>query len=101
MLLDQAIREARAGSQAASGTLLHAAGREALLRYLNGGRVLFYVERAADILGLIAFAHREGIKPIVAGGRGAAGGGTEHGHAGVRLSLCPPDDLPTTIRPPR
>jgi hypothetical protein len=97
MLLDQAIREARAGPQVAFGTLLHAAGREALLRYLNGGRMVFYVERAADILGLIAFAHRERIRPIVAGGSEAWVVAAELAHADVPVILDPLEDLPETF----
>jgi hypothetical protein len=68
MLLEQAIREAR--GQAPFGapyTLLTPAGRETLARYLNGGRVVFDVERAADIRQLLAFCKRHGIRPLIAG----------------------------------
>src|SRR5450631_927680 len=68
MLLEQAIHEARAPRPIAQGALLHAAGREALTRYLTGGRVVFQVDRAADILGVVAFADRNGIKPVILGG---------------------------------
>jgi hypothetical protein len=67
MLLDQAIGEARtlSGEERA---LLHPNGREALARFLNGGRVVFGVDRAADIRRAIAFAKRNGMKPVIAGG---------------------------------
>jgi len=58
MLLDQAIAEAKGQGQPGPGALLHPAGRTALARYLANGRVVFEVERAADILAVIAFAER-------------------------------------------
>jgi hypothetical protein len=68
MLLEQAIREAR--GQAPYGapyTLLTPAGRETLARYLNGGRIVFDVDRAADIRQLLAFCKRHGLRPLIAG----------------------------------
>jgi hypothetical protein len=47
MLLDQAIRETRSPSAPDEHVLLHPAGREALAKYLSGGRVVFGVARAA------------------------------------------------------
>jgi hypothetical protein len=68
MLLDQAIRETRSPSSQDEHLLLHPMGREALAKYLNGGRVVFNVNRAADIRRAVAFARRNGMKPIIAGG---------------------------------
>jgi len=68
MLLDQAIRETRTPTTQDEHLLLHPLGREALARYLNGGRVVFGVSRAADIRRAIAFAKRNGMKPVIAGG---------------------------------
>lgn len=68
MLLDQAIRETRSPSSQDEHLLLHPLGREALAKYLNGGRVVFNVNRAADIRRAVAFAKRNGMKPIIAGG---------------------------------
>ncbi|MCX7033051.1 MAG: amidohydrolase family protein [Arenimonas sp.] len=65
MLLEQAVAEARAGS---GDGLLTRAGRTALARYLAGGRVVFHVDRAADIRQVLAFAKRHGMKPVIAGG---------------------------------
>ncbi|MDE2135995.1 MAG: amidohydrolase, partial [Gammaproteobacteria bacterium] len=65
MLLEQAIRETHSKEPFGSDTLLHPAGREVLARYLSGGRVVFGVERASDILEAIAFARRQGMKPVV------------------------------------
>ncbi|MEO8160176.1 MAG: amidohydrolase family protein [Arenimonas sp.] len=68
MLLEQAIREAHGGSPyEAPYTLLTPAGRETLARFLLGGRIVFNVERAADIRQLLAFCRKHGIKPLLTG----------------------------------
>jgi hypothetical protein len=94
MLLEQAIRESRTPGTPASGALLHIAGREALTRYLTGGRVVFAVDRAADILQVIAFAQRNGIKAIIAGGDEAWEVAKELAKADVPVILDPLNDLP-------
>ena len=65
MLLEQAVAEARSG---ADDGLLTRAGRAALQRYLAGGRVVFQVDRAADIRQALAFSKKHGLKPVIAGG---------------------------------
>ena len=94
MLLDQAIRETRASGVPAAGALLHAAGRETLARYLAGGRVVFSVDRAADILQVLSFAQRHGFKAIIAGGDEAWQVAKELAKADVPVILNPFDDLP-------
>jgi hypothetical protein len=64
MLLEQAVSEARAGS----GELLTRAGRAALSGYLAGGRVVFHVDRAADIRQALRFAKKHGMRPVIVGG---------------------------------
>lgn len=67
MLLEQAVHETRnrvTGDEA----LMHSLGREVFARYLAGGRIVFNVNRAADITRTLAFARRNGIKPVIAGG---------------------------------
>ena len=66
MLLDQAIEETRSPSSVQENALLHPAGRRALAKYLGGGRVVFRVSRAADIRRAVAFAKRNGMKPVIA-----------------------------------
>jgi hypothetical protein len=68
MLLDQAAREVRSPATAGARALLTAAGREVFARYLAGGRVVFHVDRAADIRQALAFAKRNRMKPVIAGG---------------------------------
>jgi Amidohydrolase family len=95
MLLEQAIHEARAQKPIAQGALLHTAGRAALTRYLMGGRVVFQVDRAADILGVVAFALRNGMKPVILGGDEAWLVAKDLAKADVPVILNPLDDLPT------
>jgi imidazolonepropionase-like amidohydrolase len=94
MLLEQAIREARAAGPAAPGALLHAAGKETLARYLAGGRVVFQVDRAADILEVVEFAQRSGMKPVILGGDEAWLVAKDLAKAHVPVILDPLDDLP-------
>lgn len=73
MLLDQAIRESRPAPSpmmmvSPGHGLLTPAGREAMSRYLRGGRVVFHVDRAADILQVVKLSQRHGFQPVIAGG---------------------------------
>jgi imidazolonepropionase-like amidohydrolase len=95
MLLEQAIRETRAKVPVAEGALLHAAGREAMAQYLSGGRVVFHVDRAADILEAVRFAKRNGMKPVISGGSEAWVVAKELARADVPVILDPLKDLPS------
>jgi hypothetical protein len=69
MLLEQAVREARGGAPYDSPhALLTPTGREALAKFLAGGRVLFNVDRAADIRQVLAFSRRHNLRPAIVGG---------------------------------
>lgn len=94
MLLDQAVREARAPGAPGDKDLLHAAGREALRKYLAGGRVIFEVDRAVDIREVIAFAERNGMKPVIAGGAEAWVVANDLAKAKVPVILDPFANLP-------
>ncbi len=94
MLLDQAIREVRGGETSDSPALLHPAGREALARYLAGGRVVFHAERAADIRRVVAFARRAGMRPIISGGAEAWIVAAELARLHVPVILNPLQNLP-------
>jgi hypothetical protein len=95
MLLEQAIREARTQGPIGEGALLHAAGREALAHYLLGGRVVFQVDRAADILAVVGFARRNGMKPVISGGSEAWRVAKQLAQADVPVILNPLEDLPS------
>jgi hypothetical protein len=93
MLFEQAIREAR--SKNASGRqLMQPAGREALAMYLRGGRVVFNVDRAADIRQLVMFAQRNGMRPVISGGAEAWLVADELARARVPVILNPLANLP-------
>lgn len=94
MLFDQAIREARKPGTAGEGALLLPEGREVLKAYLGGGRVLFRVERAADILAVVRYASEHGMKPVIAGGNEAWVVADELAAADVPVILNPLDNLP-------
>lgn len=70
MLLEQALREAFPGTglRDSDYRLLTPAGRETLRRYMPGGRVVFRVERAAEVRRAIAIAQKHGFKAVIAGG---------------------------------
>ncbi|MGH8239639.1 MAG: amidohydrolase family protein [Steroidobacteraceae bacterium] len=68
MVLEEAVREARDRGLAIELSVLHPAGRDVLKRYLANGRVVFDVDRAADIRQVLAFSKRHGMKPIIASG---------------------------------
>lgn len=68
MLLDQAIREARGTSPYDyKQALLTPAGREAMNKFLLGGRTVFHVERASDIRQVLSFAKKHGMRPVIVG----------------------------------
>jgi hypothetical protein len=99
MLLEQAIREARGlHPYDAPHTLLTPAGREVLLRFLAGnGRIVFRVERAADIRQLLRFAQRHGIRPVIAGGAEAWMLAGELAAANVPVFVDPLANLPESF----
>lgn len=70
MILDQLVDEARGRIPADSPhALLTPAGRATLARYLDGkGRVMVEVHRASDILQLLRWSRRHGVRVAVAGG---------------------------------
>jgi Amidohydrolase family len=94
MLLEQAIREAQTQGPVGQGALLHPAGRAVMMRYVSGGRVIFQVDRAADILGAVAFAEHHGMKPVILGGDEAWLVAKELASANVPVILNPLNDLP-------
>ncbi len=70
MLLDQLVDEARGRIAPESrNALMTPAGRAALARFLDGkGLVMVQVERAADIVQLLRWSKRQGVRVAIAGG---------------------------------
>jgi imidazolonepropionase-like amidohydrolase len=97
MLLEQAVREARSNAPLGEKSLLLPTGREVLARFLQGGRFVFDVDRAADIRQVLAFAKRHGIRPVVAGGAEAWVVADELAAAKVPVLLDPLVNLPSSF----
>ena len=97
MLLDQAIRETRTPGSPSGKEILHPAGRDALKRYLAGGRVVFQVDRAVDIRQAVAFAQLNGMKPVIVGGAEAWVVANDLAKARVPVVLDPLVDLPANF----
>ena len=95
MLFDQAIREAREGGPVGPASLLLPEGRAVLKRYLGGGRVAFFVQRASDIRAVVRYAREHGMKPVVVGGDEAWVVAKELAEADVPVILNALDNLPT------
>ena len=96
LLLDQALQELKS-KVPADRALLTPAGRETLAGYVRGGRMVFSVERAADIRGLIAFAQRKGFKPIINGGSEAWKVAQDLARAQIPVILNPLVSVPVTF----
>jgi len=101
MLLKQAILEARTPNAliAQDQRLLTPAGREALLRYLNPAtkgsrRVIIDVDRASDILQVLAFAQQENLQIAISSGAEAWRVAKALAAAKVPVILDPLQNLP-------
>lgn len=102
MLLDQAIREARPAPSpmmmvSPGHGLLTPAGRDAMSKYLRGGRVVFHVDRAADILQVLKLGERYGFRPVIAGGAEAWVVADRIAAAKVPVLLDALQNLPSTF----
>jgi imidazolonepropionase-like amidohydrolase len=100
MLLGQALTEVRAPKDILMNDerLLTPAGRQTLAGYLNGGRrVVFHVNRAADIRQLIRFAQKEKLAIAIRGGAEAWRIAPGLAAAKVPVILDPLDDLPESF----
>lgn len=99
MLLEQAVREATPTKPLQPGDvrLLTPTGREVLGRYLNGGRIAFAVDSAADIRQVLAFAARNRISPVIVGGAQAPQVAQQLAAAKVPVLLDALQNLPATF----
>lgn len=96
MVLEQAVHETR-NRISDEKTLMHPLGREVFARYLSGGRVIFNVDRAGEIVKTIAFAKRYGIKPVIAGGAEAWVVAEQLAEAKVPVIIDALNNLPNTF----
>ena len=97
MLLDQMVGEARGRIAADSPhALLTPTGRAVLARYLAGnGRILVYVNRAADIRQLLRWAQRENVRIAITSGAEAWKLAPEIAQAKVPVFVDALADLPS------
>lgn len=95
MLFDQAIRESRETGPVGPAALLLPEGRAVMKRYLAGGRVVFFVERASDIRQVVRYAKEHGMKPVIAGGAEAWIVARELAADDVPVVLNALEDLPS------
>jgi len=96
MVLDQLVAEARGRiSPDSKHSLLTPAGRAALARFLDGqGRVMVEVDRAADIVQLLRWSRRHGVRIAIAGGAEAWKVAPALAEAGVPVFVDPLGNLP-------
>jgi hypothetical protein len=99
MLLEQATRESKPTPQMrdADFRLLTPTGREVLAHYLAGGRIAFRVDRATDIRQALAFAQKQGARPVILGGAQAWQVAALLAEARVPVVLDPLVDLPDSF----
>jgi len=95
MLLQQAMDEAQSSDVNWSpAPLLTVAGRRALAGYVDGGIVVFNVDRASDILRVIDFATQHGLRAVISGGTEAWMVADQIAESGVPVLLDGLSNLP-------
>jgi hypothetical protein len=97
MLLEQAVSEARTPPRASEPALLTRIGRETLKRFTRDGTVIFAVDRASDILQVLAFAKRHGFNPVINGGAEAWMVAAQLAESDVPVLLDPLENLPSNF----
>ncbi|GAB4196905.1 MAG: amidohydrolase family protein [Wenzhouxiangellaceae bacterium] len=99
MLLQQAFRAARASSSALENEfrILTASGRETLARFLADGRMVFDVNRAADILQVLRLAEQYRFRAVINGGAEAWQVAAQLAEANVSVILDPLRNLPANF----
>ena len=97
MLLEQAMAEAGSEVRWSPEPLLTQAGRISLEQYKSGGIVVFDVDRASDILQVIAFSGRHGLNAVVSGGAEAWMVADQLAEAGVPVLINALSNLPASF----
>ena len=94
MLLNQAMEEADNPPASNETALLTRAGRNTLSSFTNGGKVIFNVDRASDILEVLKFARRYELEAIISGASEAWMVAKQLAVAKVPVLLNPLSNLP-------
>jgi len=98
MLLNQAMQEADSPPTSTEHALLTRAGRGTLLAYAtNGGKVVFNVDRASDILATLQFAANYSLDIVISGGAEAWMVAEQLAAANVPVMLNPLENLPSNF----
>jgi hypothetical protein len=97
MLLNQAEEESRSAMAWSPDALLTVEGRRVLAGFSGGNIVLFDVNRAGDILQVLAFSARNSLTPVIVGGAEAWMVANQLAEAGVPVVLDPLVNLPSTF----
>jgi hypothetical protein len=97
MLLNQAMQEADNPPSSNESALLTRAGRMTLSAYADGGKVVFDVDRASDILETLRFAQRYGLDAVIASGAEAWMVAEQLASAGIPVLLDPLVNLPSNF----
>ncbi len=97
MLLHQAMQEADSPPSSTETALLTRAGRGTLSAFANGGKVVFKVNRASDILETLRFANSYGLNAVISGGTEAWMVAEQLAAAKVPVVLNPLANLPSNF----
>ena len=97
MLLEQAMAESASEAQWLPQPLLTLAGRQALAAYRSGAVTVFDVNGAADILQVLKFSAKHGLRPVISGGAEAWMVADRLAEAGVPVVLDPLRNLPASF----
>ena len=95
MLLHQAMNEADKPPVSTESALLTRAGRGTLSLFTDGGKVVFKVDRASDILESLRFADKYGLDAIIWGGKEAWMVASQLAATKVPVLLDPLANLPS------
>ena len=97
MLIEQAVAEAGSELSWLPAPLLTPAGRSTLKSYLNSGTIIFEVNRASDILRVLAFVEKHSLNAVISGGAEAWIVAEELAAAGIPVLLNPMANLPVNF----
>jgi hypothetical protein len=97
MLLHQAMQEADSPPTSTESALLTRAGRGTLSAFANGGKVVFDVDRASDILETLRFAKQYDLDIVISGGTEAWMVASQLAKAEVPVMLNPLANLPSNF----
>ena len=97
MQLDQAMQEAEAEISWSPEPILTGAGRSALAGFRAGGHVVFQADRASDILQVLKFSEKHGLRAVISGGAEAWMVADRLAEAGVPVMLDALLNLPKSF----